>query len=79
MEYMKAPLNKFTFKSKRIKKWVENNCEGLVLNLYGGPTRLCVNEVSNDLGTEFDTDYHMDALDFVKKWKGKCRVGWGKA
>lgn len=70
MEYMKAPLNKFTFKSKRIKKWVEENCEGLVLNLFAGEVRLNVNEITNDIGMEFDTTYHMDALEFVEKWKG---------
>lgn len=68
MEYMKAPLNKFTFKSKKIKDWVEANCEGLVLNLFAGEVRLNVNEITNDIGPEFDTNYHIDALKFVEDW-----------
>ena len=32
--YMKTPLYRYTFKNKKIKKWVEENCEGKVLNLF---------------------------------------------
>ena len=69
-DYMKVSLHKFTFRSKRIKAWVEENCEGLTLNLFGGETRLNVDEVSNDIGAEFDTNYHKDALKFVEEWDG---------
>lgn len=62
MEYMKTPLNKFTFKSKKIKTWVENNCEGLVLNLFAGEILLNINEITNDIGKEFNTTYHEEII-----------------
>lgn len=77
--YLKQSLNRYTFKVGGIRKWVERQCEGrIVLNLFGGPTRLtgCV-EISNDLAYETNpkqkgevpekivTTYHMDALDCV--------------
>ena len=70
LTYFKTPLNKYTFKNPRIREWVESNCIGRVLNLYGGPTRLNVDEISNDINTGFDTTYHMDALELVKNWTG---------
>jgi len=66
--YMRTPLYRLTFKNRRIKEWVENHCEGLVLNLFAGETRLNIQEVRNDLRGDMDADYHMDALDFVKWW-----------
>jgi hypothetical protein len=77
--YLKTNLNCFTFKVPKIKSWVEDQCfNKVVLNLFGGPTRLnnCV-EISNDLAYEtipkkgkkpekIDTTYHMDALDLCK-------------
>ena len=69
-DYFKVPLHKYTFRAKKIRTWVESHCEGLVLNLFGGETRLNVNEVSNDLGTEFNTTYHKEALQLVEEWDG---------
>lgn len=68
---LKQPLNKWTFKAPKIKKWVEEKCYcRVVLNLFGGLVRLnednCV-EISNDIDTTFHTDYHMEALELVKK------------
>jgi hypothetical protein len=78
--YFKASINCYTFKVPQIRKFIEDQCKGLVvLNLFGGPTRIkgCV-EISNDLAYEtipkkgkkpepIDTTYHMDALDCIKK------------
>jgi len=64
--YLKTPLNKYTFRSKKIKNWVEENCEGLTLNLFAGKTLLNINEIRNDIREEMPADYHMDALEFVK-------------
>lgn len=67
--YLKQPLNKYTFLAPKTRAWVEQQCEGQVtLNLFAGPTRLtgCM-EVTNDLNSELETTYHMDALDLVKK------------
>jgi hypothetical protein len=45
---------------------VEQNSDGLVLNLFAGNTRLNVNEVRNDVDKSMNAQYHMDALDFVR-------------
>jgi len=71
-DYIKCPLNRYTFKVKNIREWVERNCEGTTLNLFAGITKLNIDEIRNDLDTiDAIADYRMDALDFVKKWKGK--------
>jgi len=68
--YMKVPLHKYTFKAKQIKEWVEDNCEGKVLNLFAGKVKLDVQEIRNDIRENMPSDYHMDALEFVETWKG---------
>lgn len=70
-DYIKCPLNRWTFSIKPIKNWVENNCEGQTLNLFAGRTKLNINEIRNDLNDESLADYHKDALQFVKEWGGK--------
>lgn len=71
-DYIRCPLNRYTFKVKNIREWVEANCEGKTLNLFAGITKLNIDEVRNDLD-EIDAiaDYHMDALSFVKSWSGE--------
>lgn len=66
MEYLKAPINKFTFKSKKIKRWVEQNTEGKVLNLFAGKVLLNCNEIRNDINKEMPADYYMEAFDCIK-------------
>lgn len=68
--YLKTPLNKYTFKAPKIRQWVEVNVEGKVLNLFAGLIKLNCDEVRNDLRESMSADYHMDALEFVKTWKG---------
>jgi tRNA G10 N-methylase Trm11 len=68
IDYIKCPLYKYTFKVRPIREWVEYECEGKVLNLFAGITKLNVNEIRNDLNPEMPTDYHMDALDFINYW-----------
>lgn len=70
-DYIKCPLNRYTFKVKPIKEWVEKECEGLTLNLFAGITKLNINEIRNDLDTiNAIADYHMDAVEFLWTWKG---------
>lgn len=69
MEYMQTPLHRYTFSNKRIRTWVEENCSGKVLNLFAGETKLNADEIRNDLRPEALADFHMDALDFVIKWR----------
>lgn len=67
--YMRTPLYRYTFKNRKIRQWVERHCEGYVLNLFAGKTRLNANEIRNDLRGDLPCDYHLDALDFVLQWK----------
>lgn len=69
-DYIKCPLNRYTFTVKPIREWTENNCEGYTLNLFAGKTKLNINEVRNDLDVEALADYRKDALDFLRTWNG---------
>jgi hypothetical protein len=68
--YMKTPLYRLTFKNSRIRRWVEENVEGKVLNLFAGDTKLNCDEVRNDIRMEANATFHMDALEFVNTWNG---------
>ena len=73
LSYLKTPLNKYTFKSSKIKMWVESHCEGKkVLNLFAGQIELsdCI-EVRNDVDLTMNADHHLDALDFINSWNGE--------
>jgi 16S rRNA G966 N2-methylase RsmD len=69
-DYIKCPLNRYTFTVKPIREWVEANCEGLTLNLFAGKTKLNINEIRNDLDAGAIADYAMDAVAFLDGWKG---------
>lgn len=75
--YFKTPLRRYTFENKKIKKWVEENSEGLSLNLFAGKTKLDIDEIRVDIRNEMIADYYMDALDFVIKWS-TGNIGNGK-
>ena len=70
-DYIKCPLNRYTFSVRPMKEWVETNCEGKTLNLFAGKTKLLVNEIRNDLDSDMLADYHLDALAFVLDWNGE--------
>ena len=65
-KYLQQPPKKYTFEMPQLKKWVEYQCEGLVLNLFCGPTKLSVDEVRVDQDPKMLADYHMDCRDFVE-------------
>ena len=69
--YIKTPLNKYTFKVPKIRRWVEEFAEGRVLNLFAGLIKLDLDEVRNDIRESMEADYHLDALEFVKQYKGE--------
>lgn len=69
-DYIKCPLHRYTFKISNIRKWVEENCEGKVLNLFAGKTKLNIDEVRNDLDPDALADYHMDAVELLRTWAG---------
>lgn len=63
--YLMQPPNRYTFKQPRLKTWVEEHCEGKVLNLFAGLTLLNVDETRVDMDEEMPADYHMDSYEFV--------------
>jgi len=71
IEYIKCPLNKYTFSIKPIREWVEKNSKGKVLNLFAGKIELKLNEVRVDMDKTMKADFYMDAYDFVKECKTK--------
>jgi len=71
IELIETNLKKYTFESPKIRKWVEENSTGLVLNLFAGKTKLDLNEIRNDKDVKMEADFHKDALDFVKDYKGE--------
>ena len=57
--------NKNTFTIKPIKELIEKEMtQGLWLDPFANENKLAT--ITNDLNKEFDTDYHLDALDFLK-------------
>ena len=71
LEYLKTPLNKYTFSIKPIRQWVEKNCEGNCLNLFAGKTKLQIDEFRVDADETMKADWYGDALDYVKQCKVK--------
>jgi hypothetical protein len=69
--YLTQPPRSYTFEMPKLKFWIESQCIGKVLNLFGGKVRLNVDEISNDIDINMKTDYHMDVIEFVDSWKGK--------
>lgn len=69
--YIQCPLHKYTFRIKAIRQWVELNSVGYTLNLFCGPTKLKINEVRNDLDPTVNSDFKLDAFDFIKNWSGE--------
>jgi hypothetical protein len=70
---MQTTLNRYTFSNKRIKKWVEDHCENLTLNLFAGKTKLNLSEVRIDSNIDMLANYHMDALQFLREYNHKIR------
>ena len=70
MERVWAMPNKNTFEIKPIKALIEEELtDGLWIDPFANRNKLAT--VTNDLNTEYDTDYHMDALDFMKMFEDK--------
>lgn len=57
--------NKHTFDIKPIKEIIEKYLvDGIVIDPFANKSKIA--NITNDLDTQFDTDYHMDATDFLK-------------
>lgn len=60
-----AMPNKNTFSIKPINKLLkEEITEGMWIDPFANSNKFA--NITNDLNSEFDTDYHLDALDFLK-------------
>lgn len=70
-EHIRCPLHRYTFSVKPIREWVERTCAGRVLNLFAGKTKLTVDEWRNDLDPAMPADSYLDALDFLRGYRGE--------
>ena len=73
-EHFQCPLHRYTFSVKPIRQWVEQRCEGQVLNLFAGQTLLQVPETRNDLDPAMPAHFHLDALEFLRGWQGESSM-----
>jgi len=72
-----AMPNKNTFKIKPIRELIERyikevkdkNPNAIVIDPFANQSKLA--DITNDLDNQYDTDYHMDALDFLKMFNDK--------
>lgn len=55
-----------TFKIKPIKEFLERNIKGSIVILDPFANTSKYGTITNDLNPEYDTTYHLDALDFLK-------------
>ena len=64
-----AMPHKNTFSIKPIGELVERYTSGekVIIDPFANNSK--IGTITNDLNTKFDTDYHLDALDFLKKMK----------
>jgi len=59
--------NSKTFSIKPIKELIgKYGQEGVVIDPFANGNKIA--NITNDLDTQYDTDYHMDALDFLKQF-----------
>lgn len=65
-DYIRCPINKYTFQVRPVREWVEKECVGRTLNLFSGITKLNIDEVRNDQDPEALADYHEEALDLME-------------
>jgi hypothetical protein len=64
--YLEQPPKRYTFEMPQLRKWVEQQCNGKVLNLFAGKTLLTVDEIRVDIDKSVPADYHADAESFLK-------------
>lgn len=59
--------NKNTFDIKPIKELIYRYVSGMVIDPFANNNKIA--SITNDLDTQYDTDYHLDALDFLKMFE----------
>lgn len=69
-----AMPNKNTFDIKPIKELIQSELtNGIWIDPFANQNKLAT--ITNDLNPDFDTDYHMDALDFLKTFQNESVDG----
>lgn len=69
-----AMPNKNTFDIKPIKELIQSELtNGIWIDPFANQNKLAT--ITNDLNQDFDTDYHMDALDFLKTFQNESVDG----
>lgn len=69
-----AMPNKNTFDIKPIKELIQSELtNGTWIDPFANQNKLAA--ITNDLNPDFDTDYHMDALDFLKTFQNESVDG----
>jgi len=65
MEYYTVQPSRWTFQSRKIRRWVEKHLRGRVLNACAGKTRLTHDHeiVRNDIDPDRDADLHVDVCE----------------
>lgn len=56
--------NSNTFEINPIKKLIDKYTYGLIIDPFANKNKLA--SITNDLDEQYNTDFHMDALDFLK-------------
>jgi len=72
LKYFKVQPNKWTFQSKKIRKWVESWIEGRTLNACCGKTKLELENgtiIRNDIDPGIDADIHCDVKEISKHFE----------
>lgn len=66
--------NKNTFQIKPIKELLKEEMnDGIWIDPFANSSKLAT--ITNDLNLDYDTDYHMDALDFLKMFESESVDG----
>lgn len=62
-----AMPNKNTFEIKPIKEFINRNIKGdVTIDPFANVNKIA--KITNDLNTEYNTAYHLDAIDFLKQF-----------
>lgn len=71
LQYETVSPNRWTFKSKKIRRWVESRLQGRVLNACAGKTKLTHDHeiIRNDKNTDRDADIHVDVCEIAEHFE----------
>lgn len=61
--------NSRTFSIKPIEELIHKYAYGKIIDPFANSNKLAT--ITNDLDTQYNTDYHMDALDFLKMFENE--------